>query len=64
MNDRQSFIFKQEDSDVVLKVTTLCPSKWLLMDRETGQIYQGNSKGYWDGLDPEDNPEDYDIVWI
>jgi len=23
-----------------------------LLDRETGQIYQGNSGGYWDRLDP------------
>jgi hypothetical protein len=52
MNNRQSFIFKEEDSNVILKVITLCPSKWLLIDRETGQAYQGNSKGYWDRLDP------------
>jgi hypothetical protein len=26
------------------------PSKWLLVDRETGQVYQGNAGGYWDKL--------------
>jgi hypothetical protein len=30
----------------------LSPTKWILMDRETGQIYQGNPGGYWDRLDP------------
>jgi len=51
MTDRVGFKYTEEDSDVVLKVTTLSPTKWLLLDRETGQIYQGNPGGYWDRLD-------------
>jgi hypothetical protein len=52
MSDRDSFSFKEEDSDIVLTVRTLAPTKWLLMDRETGQMYQGSPKGYWDRLEP------------
>jgi hypothetical protein len=52
MNNRESFNFKEEDQDVILTVRTLVPTKWILLDRETGQVYQGNSKGYWDRLDP------------
>lgn len=50
--DREQKIFKEEESSIFLTVKTLSPTKWLLIDRETGQIYQGNSKGYWDRLDP------------
>jgi hypothetical protein len=50
--ERNSFNFVEESQDVVLSVKTLVPTKWLLIDRETGQVYQGNSKGYWDKLDP------------
>ncbi len=52
MTDRVGFKYTEEDSDVVLEVTTLSPTKWLLLDRETGQLYQGNPGGYWDRLDP------------
>lgn len=52
MSDRNSFVFKEEESDVVLQIRTLSPTKWLLVDRETGQVYQGSPKGYWDRLDP------------
>ena len=52
MSDRDIFSFKEEDSDVILTVRTLAPTKWLLMDRETGQIYQGSPHGYWNRLDP------------
>ena len=40
------------DEQVDLKVRTRRPEKWLLIDRETGQVYQGNPNGYWDRLDP------------
>jgi hypothetical protein len=52
MSDRNAFIFKEEDQDVVLTVTTLAPTKWLLIDKETGQMYQGSPNGYWDRLEP------------
>lgn len=50
MTDREPFVFKEEDENVILTVKTLSPEKWLLIDRETGQIYQGNAGGYWDKL--------------
>ena len=52
MSDRELFVFKEESESVILEVKTLSPTKWLLIDRETGQSYQGNAKGYWDRLDP------------
>jgi hypothetical protein len=52
MIDREPIVFKEEENDVVLKVQTLAPTKWLLIDRETGQVYQGNPGGFWDRLDP------------
>ena len=52
MSDRYPFSFKEENTDVILTVQTLAPTKWLLIDRETGQMYQGNSKGHWDRFDP------------
>jgi hypothetical protein len=52
MTNREPLIFKEEENDVILTVKTLAPTKWLLLDRETGQAYQGNSGGFWDRLDP------------
>jgi len=49
---RKSFDFPEYNDDIILIVRTLSPSKWLLIDRETGQIYQGNKNGHWDRLDP------------
>ena len=50
--NRNSFIFKEEENTISLTVETLSPEKWLLIDRETGQIYQGNPGGFWDKLKP------------
>jgi hypothetical protein len=33
-----------------MTVYTKCPEKWLLIDRETGQVYQGSAHGDWDKL--------------
>jgi hypothetical protein len=52
MTNRDSFQYKEEDEDVSLIVRTLSPTKWILIDRETGQMYQGNPGGYWDRLEP------------
>ena len=38
---------------VGLPLYTRCPSKWVLVDTETGQTYLGNPKGYWDKLEPK-----------
>jgi hypothetical protein len=48
--NRNSFVFNEEESSVSLTVKTLSPEKWLLIDRETGQVYQGNPGGFWDKL--------------
>jgi hypothetical protein len=45
---RQSKIYEDLNHSIVLNIKTKCPEKWLLIDRETGEIYQGNSGGYWD----------------
>jgi len=50
---RNSFEFPETLSEVVLVVQTLSPTKWLLIDRETGQTYQGNAAGKWDKLEPK-----------
>ena len=50
--EREPFNFKEENEDVILTVRTLAPTKWILLDRETGQIYQGSPKGHWDRLEP------------
>lgn len=52
MTNRHGFDYKEENENVILTVKTLCPTKWILLDRETGQMYQGNPGGYWDRLDP------------
>ena len=44
--------FKQLLGPVDLIVHTKSPEKWILIDKETGEIYQGNARGYWDRLDP------------
>ena len=48
---RKPHSFDQTEEDVILTVRTLAPTKWLLIDRETGQTYQGNPAGYWDKLE-------------
>ena len=50
---RNSFQFLESKNNIVLTVKTLCAEKWLLLDRETGQIYQGNASGHWDKLEPK-----------
>jgi hypothetical protein len=49
---RNSFIFEELEKAIELKVYTKSPSKWLLIDRETGIIYEGNEFGAWDRLEP------------
>jgi hypothetical protein len=44
--------FEEFKKPINLVVHTKCPDKWLLIDRETGETYQGNPGGYWDRLDP------------
>jgi hypothetical protein len=42
---RNLFYFNEFEDSVELKVKTKSPSKWLLVDRETAQVFQGNDKG-------------------
>ena len=50
---RESFQYPETLEEVLLVVKTLAPTKWLLIDRETGQMYQGSSAGHWDKLEPK-----------
>ena len=43
---RTKIQYQEFDNPVELKVETKCPEKWILIDRETGQVYQGNANGY------------------
>ena len=49
---RKPHEFAETEESVELLVKTYCPSKWILVDQETGQTYRGNAGGYWDRLDP------------
>ena len=44
--------FERLDNAVSITVKTKCPEKWMLVDRETGQVYVGNQMGVWDRLEP------------
>lgn len=37
---------------ITLTVHTKRPEKWLLVDRETGEVYQGSPEGWWDKMKP------------
>lgn len=39
-----NFTAQSLEDAVTLSVTTKCPEKWLLVDRETGQVYQGSNE--------------------
>ena len=47
---RQGRELETTEHPVALSIYTRCPSKWILVDTETGQTYQGNPSGYWDRL--------------
>jgi hypothetical protein len=49
---REQKKFEEFNDPIDLFVHTKSPEKWMLIDRETGKIYQGNPGGYWDRLDP------------
>jgi len=49
---RNSKKFKELINPINLTVYTKSPEKWILIDRETGETYQGNPNGHWDRLDP------------
>jgi len=49
---RKNKKYKEFKKAIDLIIHTKSPEKWILIDKETGQIYQGNVGGYWDRLDP------------
>jgi hypothetical protein len=52
MPNRKKMKYSELKDSVTLKIKTKAPEKWLLLDRETGQAYQGSSSGNWDKLLP------------
>jgi hypothetical protein len=50
---RQGRDLDTTEHPVSLTIYTRCPEKWVLVDTETGQTYQGNQGGYWDRLIPK-----------
>jgi hypothetical protein len=44
--------FEELSNPIDLTVHTKSPEKWMLIDKETGEIYQGSINGHWDRLDP------------
>lgn len=43
------------DKAVTLSIKTKCPGKWLLIDRETGEVYEAHSTPgplQWKRIDP------------
>jgi len=54
-------MYKIFDQPIELKVKTRRPEKWILIDRETGQIYQGNPGGYWDRMEVKVRETDEEI---
>ena len=61
--DREAHHYPEYKSAIVMTVYTKSPQKWLLIDRETGQGYQGSPHGDWDKLLPrvdESKKKDYD----
>lgn len=50
--EREAHHYPERASGIIMTVYTKCPEKWLLVDRETGQVYQGSVHGDWDRLDP------------
>lgn len=49
---RKAKKFKELVGPIDLVVHTKSPEKWILIDRETEETYQGNVNGCWDRLDP------------
>jgi hypothetical protein len=49
---REAHHYPDHSTGIIMTVYTKCPEKWLLVDRETGQVYQGSPHGDWDRLDP------------
>lgn len=49
-NGRAAKQYPEKGSAIIMTVYTRAPEKWLLVDRETGEVYQGNDAGSWDRI--------------
>ena len=49
-NGRPARLYPERDSAIIMTLYTRSPEKWLLVDRETGEVYYGNDHGSWDRL--------------
>jgi hypothetical protein len=49
-NGRTAKQYPERPVAVIMTVYTRAPEKWLLVDRETGEVYQGNELGSWDRM--------------
>lgn len=54
--DREAHHYPEHRAAIVMTVYTKSPEKWLLVDRETGQVYQGSPHGDWDKLKLDADP--------
>lgn len=62
-NGRAAKQYPEQRIATIMTVYTRAPEKWLLVDRETGEVYQGSPHGDWDRLDPViklEKKKDYD----
>ena len=50
---RNHHVYPELEKPVNLIIHTKSPQKWLLIDRESGQAYEGNDGGSWDKLVPK-----------
>ncbi|MEY3378214.1 MAG: hypothetical protein RLZZ328_1374 [Bacteroidota bacterium] len=45
---RKNIDFNELDKSILLTVKTKCPEKYLLVDRETGDMFVGKETGEWE----------------
>jgi hypothetical protein len=45
---KQQVQFKQLESNTVISLFTDCPEKYLLIDRETGNVFVAKETGEWE----------------
>ena len=43
--------FEELEKPIALTVKTRCPDKYLLIDRETGDMFVGDPAGHWNRLE-------------
>jgi hypothetical protein len=43
--------FEELEKSIPLSVKTKCPEKYLLIDRETGDMFIGDPRGHWSRIE-------------